>query len=475
MLMSLFHLILLAAPILSQKSLVQAQTTAALLSSAGPPRVTLGVNNPNDLLLVANSQLNNVIGYNIQDEIFFEFIPASVGLKQPQHIVMLLPPGHESEDAADFKNKQNAGDAAQGYVYVSHGDTIENSAIAKFELDGRLVDLNFISNKKIKGDDKDSSFLHEPHGFTFSENYSILYVTSSRTNTILVYNAVTGEYIGVLLSNDGILLEGPSHIAIHENDMYITTKGLYGSFDGDSSHIYKFNMKPGPEVVEQLELWIEQPTILDDGIGYVSLSDISIQCSSGISLNDNGEESSNCIAYVTDFGGGLRAYDLPSKELIYAIQTSTELSETNPGATGSIAINRNTGIVYTPLATTSLDGGAILQYNMTNGMAPSVLLGDSESGEINSQVMTVFKANDIDSGVSLIQSSNVLVQNSNWLRGRPNGIFFVERVDIPTTPPSGEIGENEGDSKKSLSKSTAACSCSAMITAASVLCILLMC
>ena len=435
----------------------QSQSQSELQSAL---TLTLGVNNAHDLLLVTDTQQMNVVGYDLNtNEFIGEFISSDVGLIQPQHIVVVLPDypddGNSAGEDGEERQPPQQQHQSQFGVYVSHGDTLESSAVAKFELDGTLVDLNFISNRNYGGGDDTTTFpiqLLEPHGFTFNQDYTILYVASSRSNGIIQFDAITGDYLGALVTN----INGPSHVAIHPknpDEMFITTKGNFGSFQSDNdndngsgnddnndngsgntrsrslngdsgvSHVYKYDIKE-----EKLEIFIQEPAMLRDSLGYVSLSDLSIQCPS-VADNDNNDD---CILCVTDFGGGLRAYNIQTRQLLYATQTSTALNQYSPGATGSLAVNSKVGIGYIPLTITNINqGSAILQYNMTTGMPPSALFLASYGIQDTSVSRT---ATTTEPSVSLFQSSNVLVQHARWLR-RPNGVAFIPKIPTKETQP----------------------------------------
>jgi hypothetical protein len=271
------------------------------------------------LLLVGNSRGDKLVGY-YEDGSVMEFIS---GLTSPDHIRI-------------------AGD----YLYVTVGDTIESSAMYRMNLEtGDVVDDFLKGGAPLR-----------PYGFDFYKDR--IYVASFLTDEIIIYDMYTGAYIGVFATGDGTeegLVNGPNHIAIYEDKLYLTTQGSVAT-DGSpvyglASQIAVFDMHDGTGSV-----FVPQPEPNPEGLGFISMLGIQIYCTTA------------CYAYTTDFAGGLRVYTLEG-ELVYEASTSYE-----PGAiTGALSIVD--GQIFIPGSVDPATDGIIMRFSAVDGAAlPSMMM-----------------------------------------------------------------------------------------------------
>ena len=234
-------------------------------------------------LLVGNTGADNVLRFDQDTGAFIdEFIPAGTGgLDNPDLIV-----------------------ARGEYIYISSGATPESSGIYRFERDsGAFVDV-FASG----------GGLHRPYGFAFGPD-DRLYVSSFLTDEILRYDADTGAFADVFATGTGAAggLNGPNGMVFGEDGMlYVSTQGSVAeggmpTFPGLPSEVLRFDTSDGSS-----EVFIAQPTPLEDSAGFVSLLGVVFgpDCASG-----------DCDLFVSDFANGIRRYDSDGN-LLDTISTS---------------------------------------------------------------------------------------------------------------------------------------------------------
>uniref|UniRef100_A0A7S3LDT9 Uncharacterized protein n=1 Tax=Amphora coffeiformis TaxID=265554 RepID=A0A7S3LDT9_9STRA len=279
------------------------------------------------LLLVGNTRADNIVAY-YADGSLMEFVG---GLNNPDHIRIY-------------------GD----YLYVTVGDTPETSTMYRQNLKTGKVDADFL-----KGGD-----LLRPYGFDFYKGR--IYVASFLTDKIIVYDMETGGFIGVFAEGDGTeegLVNGPNHIAIYDDMLYLTTQGSVAT-DGEpiyglSSQISVFDLHTG-----EGEVFAPQPEPLDDSLGFVSMLGIQIYCT--------GTCDPVCYAYTTDFAGGLRAYSLDG-ELVYATSTTYE----SGAIAGALSIVDD--VIYVPGFVDDTTDGVVQRFSVTDG-SPLPAKGITEAG-----------------------------------------------------------------------------------------------
>jgi hypothetical protein len=166
-------------------------------------------------------------------------------------------------------------------------------------------------------------------------------LASFRTDQILMDNALTGDYIGVFAQGDAAeegLCNGPNQLVIHDGKFYMTTQGSYIDENGDLQYAFASQIVVYDLETAQGEVFIPQPEVLPGSLGYISMLGISIQCdtndSGGNSTSTTIASESCCTMYTTDFGGGLRVYDMDTRELIFTAETTY----TEGAPTGSLSI-----------------------------------------------------------------------------------------------------------------------------------------
>jgi hypothetical protein len=249
--------------------------------------------------------------------------------------------------------------------------------------------------------------LTRPYGFAMDALTGILYVASFRTDRILMYNATTGDYLDVFAAgnatNEG-LCNGPNHMVIYNGTtLYVTTQGTFIDFGEDendedtlqfglASQVIQYDLSTG-----QGSVFATQPALLNATQGYVSLLGLSIQC-------DEDEEEASCTLFTTDFGGGLRAYDLASGDLIYAAETTYEEDDVGKSSTGALAYVPMTDLFYIPSFINETYGAALLAFNATTG-SPTT------------------------------NASQAIVSQDNIYLSRPIGIIYI--------PPMSSLSEEE--------------------------------
>lgn len=212
-------------------------------------------------LLIGNTRSSNIVRRSSTDGSITEFLS---DLSDPDHIQIV-----------------------DEVLYVSVGMMLNESAIVRMDLATGVMDPMFISGNGLR----------RPYGFDFYEGR--IYVASFRSDEILVYDMMTGDFIEVFASGDGTeegLLNGPNHIAIYGTSMYVTTQGSVADDSGEISYqfpsqilIYDLNTAVG-------RIFVPQPEPLPQSMGFVSMLGIRVYCTA----------TDECQIYTTDFAGGLR-------------------------------------------------------------------------------------------------------------------------------------------------------------------------
>jgi hypothetical protein len=242
------------------------------------------------------------------------------------------------------------------YLFVSIGGAPEKNTLYRKNLKTGHVDFDFL-----KGD-----HLLRPYGFDFYMGR--IYVASFLTDQIVIYDMHTGAYIGVFAQGDGTeegLVNGPNHIAIYDDKLYLTTQGSVATNGAPEylwpSQIIVFDLHTG-----EGQIFAAQPEPLADSLGFVSMLGIQIFCPG------KKEDASSCSVYTTDFAGGLRVYSLEGR-LLYAISTSYE-----PAAiTGALSISPQ-GNIFIPGFVDPMKNGVVQRFSALDGKAlPSMGMGDA--------------------------------------------------------------------------------------------------
>ena len=280
-------------------------------------------------LLVGNTGSDNVVRFDQRTGAFIdELIPAGAG-------------GLDSPDQIAVR-----GD----HIYISSGATPETSGIYRFERDsGAFVDV-FASG----------GGMHRPYGFAFGPD-DHLYVSSFLTDEILRYDANTGELVDVFATGDGKPggVNGPNGMVFDENGLlYVSTQGSVAvdgmpTFPGLPSEVLRFDISDGSS-----EVFIAQPTPLEDSAGFVSLLGVVFgpDCAGG-----------DCDLFVSDFANGIRRYD-GDGNLIDTISTSyTGMPTTN--FTGSLTFGASGELFSVGFDNTagSNNAGVLMRWDADTG------------------------------------------------------------------------------------------------------------
>jgi hypothetical protein len=341
-------------------------------------------------VLVSNTRGDEaIVQYNVTSGNFSSFIPASEGLYDPDHMVY---------------------DESTGDLYISHGFNLTNSAIAKLSANGTL-DTEFAMGGN----------LTRPYGFVIDPLTGIMYVASFRTDEILMFNASTGDYLDVFAAGNTTaegLLNGPNHMVIYnETSLFVTTQGSWVNVtDGSLNFGYPSQVLIYDLVTGEGSVFADQPPLLNFSLGFNSLLGISILCDELVIVEDipsSVEDVTttileNCTLYTTDFGGGLRSYNLTSGELIYGSETT--YLDIGSSITGALAYVPSTGKFYIPGCVNSTYGASLMAF-------------DAETGEPAANA-----------------TAAIVVQDDAFL-SRPIGIAYIPPVpivEIVMTPPTQE-------------------------------------
>jgi hypothetical protein len=287
-------------------------------------------------LLVGNTRGSpSVAKYGIAEWAISEYIPDAAGLVEPDQLLL-------------YKD----------YLYIAHGKTLGNSAIFRMSLTTMSYNSTFATG----------GGLIRPYGISIDESVDIMYVASFLSDQILMYDAMTGEYMGEFASGNGTeegLCNGPNAIDILNGTLYMTTQGSEAvnatpQYNGLASQVVKYDLATGSGSV-----FIPQPDVLNVSLGFISMLGIQIGC---------GEESAvdgDCTVFTTDFGGGLRAYELATAKLIYAVPTTVLAG----ASTGSLTLSDN-GMIYVPIFANE-STGAVLRFDAKTGAPRGCCGGDA--------------------------------------------------------------------------------------------------
>jgi outer membrane protein assembly factor BamB len=272
-------------------------------------------------LLIGNTRAGNIVRLSSNDGSITEFL---ADVSDPDHIQIV-----------------------DEVLYVSVGTMLNESAIVRMDLATGAKDPMFCSGNGLR----------RPYGFDFYQGR--IYVASFRSDEILVYDMMTGDFIEVFASGNGTeegLLNGPNHIAIYGTSMYVTTQGSVADDSGEVSYMF-----PSQILMYDLDtavgsVFVPQPEPLPQSMGYVSMLGIRVYCTG----------TDDCLIYTTDFAGGLRSYTLDG-ELVYAVETTYV-----PGSTtGSLAIAD--GEIFVPAFVNETTPGVVLKFALDGTSELSVV------------------------------------------------------------------------------------------------------
>lgn len=303
-------------------------------------------------LLVSNSESNTIIVF---DETTGSFLgnfttPGAGGLRAPDDLTF----------------------GPDGNLYVSIGGSNslslfdpaypQDSAVLRFGPTGEFLGVAAAGNG-----------LTRPYGNAFGPDGN-LYVSSFRSNEILKFDGKTGSFLGIFASDNnqgfGTLngLNGPNGLLFGpDGSLYVTTEGTANTATGNLGFLYKSQvLRYTPEQVAGLvpttipELFIDQPTLLPESPGFISLL--------GLALAPDTHS-----LYVSDFAGSIRRYDLAGNLLDVL---STNYTGTLPSSNFIGSLTFGTGSTSNNLYvagfdTTSDNLGSILAFQDAQGSATS--------------------------------------------------------------------------------------------------------
>jgi DNA-binding beta-propeller fold protein YncE len=290
------------------------------------------------VLLVANTRASDIVVFDEETgALLATLVPAgSGGLVAPEAMVF----------------------GPDGYLYVASGDTEEGSAILRYDpRSGRFID-EFASG----------GGLIRPRGLAFGSD-GLLYVSSLLTDQLLRYDATTGAFVDVFARGSGAAggLNGPSQLRFGPDGLlYVTTQGSVAiggqpTFPGLPSQVLRYNLLTGAS-----EVFIDQPQVLPDGAGYVSLLGLAFG-------PDCDTPGGVCDLFVSDFANGIRRYDVTTRQLEATLPTNYlgTPAQNNLGGLAFGAQERLYSVGFDNKAQGGLTG-ALLRFNgQTNEPLPS--------------------------------------------------------------------------------------------------------
>ncbi|MRG93822.1 PEP-CTERM sorting domain-containing protein [Polyangium spumosum] len=193
----------------------------------------------------------------------------------------------------------------EGDLYISSGDTAEDSAILRFDS----------STGEFFGAFAKGGGLHRPYGLAFGSD-GMLYVASFLTDQILRYDGATGDFVDVFKEGDGMPggLNGPNGLIFGPDEkLYVTTQGSVAengmpTFPGLPSQVLRIDVATG-----EMAVFADQPPLSEAGHGYVSLLGLAYgpDCNAGI-----------CDLYVSDYANDIRRYDFATGMVLGTLSTN---------------------------------------------------------------------------------------------------------------------------------------------------------
>ncbi|GAB4211247.1 MAG: hypothetical protein OHK0012_03360 [Synechococcales cyanobacterium] len=291
-------------------------------------------------LLVGNTRGNNVVRFDIDTGAFIgEFIPAgSGGLSDPD--TLLLGPDANGDGRSDLY-------VASGALPGNAGGEGASSVLRYDGVTGAFIDA-FVQDDPATATDETGG-LHRPYGMAFGPDGD-LYVSSFRTDEILVYDGDNGAFKSVFATGNAAAggLNGPNGLLFApDGSLLVTTQGsVAGSFDlGLPSQLLRYDLVTATATV------FASPEPSPDSFGFVSLL--------GMAIGPDGD------LYVSDFANDIRIYNLET-----GVQTgtlATNYTDTIPSGNfiGGLAFTPD-GLLFS-VGFDNRDGansiGAILRYD----------------------------------------------------------------------------------------------------------------
>jgi DNA-binding beta-propeller fold protein YncE len=291
--------------------------------------------NERGVLLVGNTRAHNVVKLDERTgEYLGEFITAgSGGLVAPDNIVA----------------------GPDGNIYVSSGDTPENSAVLRY--DGKTG--------RFLGTFASGNGLHRPYGLAFGKD-NRLYVSSFLSDRLLRFDAKTGAFVDVFATGNGQPggLNGPNELHFGpDGKLYVTTQGsVAGTFPGLPSQVLRYDTGTG-----QGEVFVDQPELSPAGVGYISLLGMAF----GPSCEQKGGE---CDLFVSDYANDVRRYDLNTRALEATLSTNYSGVTPSTNLLGSLTFGEDARLYTVGFDSSEANGykGAVLRFDgRTNAPLPA--------------------------------------------------------------------------------------------------------
>jgi sugar lactone lactonase YvrE len=246
---------------------------------------------------------------------------------------------------AGFESPDTLTYGPDGNLYISSGNSPETSAIYRFDRQsGALID-KFASGEG----------LFRPYGIAFGPD-GLLYVSSFRSDKILRYDGVTGEFVDVFAQRDGTAagLNGPNGLLFGpDGKLYVTTQGSVADENGELDFIFPSQVLRYDIATGKGNVFIPQPEPFPSSFGFVSFLGLSIGPADG-------------DLYVSDFANGIRRYDFATGEELAVFDTNYTETEPSSNFIGTLAFGPDDEL-YTVGFNTETTVGSLLKFDTATG------------------------------------------------------------------------------------------------------------
>lgn len=239
-------------------------------------------------------------------------------------------------------------------LYIASGDTVESSAILRFN----------VTTGDPLGKFASGGGLFRPYGLAFGPDDK-LYVASFLTDEILRYDAKTGAFVDVFAKGNGMAggLNGPNSVVFGPDGLlYVTTQGSVAvngepTYPGLPSQVLRYDVTTKAAVV-----LVDQPMPAADGAGYVSLLGIAFgpDCTAGL-----------CDLYVSDYAGDVRRHDYATGMLKQSLSTNYTGGMPSKNLVGSLVFGEKGQLFVAAFNADDTKGnpGAVLRFDGDSGDA----------------------------------------------------------------------------------------------------------